>query len=276
MGDAQTGPAGDAECPDELPDFVERSTTQAGVALACNVVLGQEGSDIEQGLEAARRAIEGNAPFLREDARLVLVFFSDEDDCTAQLDLDRSEPNNCVRQQDALVGAADFGRYFARSARGFAGNPVSVVAIVGPRDDRAYESGVEPEASCEALSSARSGNRYIEMTETEGIARYGFFESICATSFLTTVERIIDEAVAIPDDEVCVSLPMTTDPQAVLVKADTSDAGEELSELGEYLALGSTDTCETGAVAVSTGAHDEETGHVIEVRFCTDVDPSAE
>lgn len=275
QGVPQTGATG-GDCPANLPSFVERSTPGAALALGCNVLLGQEGSEFEQGLEAARRAIEGGAGFLREDARLVIVFFSDEDDCTAQLELDRSDPNNCVWQQDALVNVEDFGRYFASSARRRSGNPVSVVSVVGPNDNRSYVAGETPEAACNGLSSALSGNRYIAIAETPGIDRYGFFESICSTSYVATVERIVDHAVSVEDDELCVSLPMSGTPRSVVVKDASGDVSAELSEFGEYLVIGQTDRCPNGAIAIAADAHDDASGHTVEVRFCTTEDPSAQ
>lgn len=275
QGRPQTGTSG-GECPASLPEFVDRSTPGGGLALSCNVLLGQEGSEFEQGLEAARRAIEGNAEFLRDDARLVVVFFSDEDDCTAQLELDRSDPNNCVWQQSSLIDVSDFGRYFARAARRLSGNPVSVVSIVGPNDNRSYGTGEAPEPACQGQTAALSGNRYITVAETPGIDRYGFFESICSASYVSTVGRIVDHAVAVEDDELCVSLPMSGAPRSVVLKDAGGQVTAELSEFGDYLVIGPTERCENGAVAISAEAHDETTGHTVEVRFCTTEDPGAQ
>ncbi len=267
------GPAGEGDCPATLPNFVDRETSSAEIALACNIVQGEQGSEFEQGFETARRAIEGNAEFLREDARLVLVFFSDEDDCTAQAGLDRSDPNNCVWQQGNLVSVDDFARYFATSARVLSGNPVSAVAIVGPQDNRSYSPGVAPEPSCTGGSAAISGNRYIRVTETGGIQRFGFFESICSTSYVPLMERVVEEAVSIADDELCMSLNMTSAPNSVVL-----NDGDlvELSEFGDYLVTGPTDRCPNGSVAISVDAHDAVTGHSGEVRFCTDENPEAQ
>ena len=269
-GTPAVGPAGQGDCPADLPLFVERTTTRPEVALACNVVQGEAGSEFEQGFETARRAIEGAAEFLRPTARLVIVFFSDEDDCTGQAGLDRSDANNCVWQPDQLVSADDFSRYFATSARVLSGNPVSVVAVVGPPDNRSYEPGVEPEPSCTAASAALSGNRYIRVTETGAIERYGFFESICSTSYVSVVERIVSEAVDVRDDELCMSRRMVSTPRAVVL---TDGETVELSEFGDYLVTGPTDRCPNGSVAISSEAHDATTGHKGEVRFCTDENP---
>ena len=53
---------------------------------ACMAELGADGCGFEQPLEAAARALENqveNAGFLRDDAFLMVVFLTDEDDCSA-------------------------------------------------------------------------------------------------------------------------------------------------------------------------------------------------
>jgi hypothetical protein len=273
QGTPVVGPAGQGDCPPELPLFVERTTSRPEIALACNLIQGEAGSEFEQGFETARRAIEGNAEFLRPNARLVLVFFSNEDDCTAQAELDRTDPNNCVWQQSNLVSVDDFARYFATSARSLSGNPVSVVALVGPRDNRSYAAGVDPEPACAAVTPALSGNRYIRVTETGAIQRYGFFESICSTSYVSVVERIVAEAVDVRDDELCMSRNMVSTPRSVVL---TDGEPTELSEFGDYLVTGPTERCPNGSVAISVDAHDGSSAHAGEVRFCTDENPEAE
>ena len=55
---------------------------------SCIARLGTQGCGFEQQLEAMRRALDGSVPendgFLREDARLAIVFVSDEDDCSVR------------------------------------------------------------------------------------------------------------------------------------------------------------------------------------------------
>ncbi len=56
-------------------------------AVSCMLQVGDFGCPFEQPLEAMRRALDGarpeNAGFLRDDALLVVVFLTDEDDCSA-------------------------------------------------------------------------------------------------------------------------------------------------------------------------------------------------
>ena len=57
-------------------------------SFSCIARLGTQGCGFEQQLEAMRRALDGSVPenegFLREDARLAIVFVSDEDDCSVR------------------------------------------------------------------------------------------------------------------------------------------------------------------------------------------------
>ncbi|MCB9532200.1 MAG: hypothetical protein H6700_10575 [Myxococcales bacterium] len=274
QGHTLTGGVGSDECGGTRPTFVDRSTADGGRVAGCNVLLGEAGSEFEQGLEAARRAIEGGADFMRDDARLLIVFFSSEDDCTAQASLDRSDPNNCVWQPSSLFSVSDFAHFFASSARrGVAGNPVSVVSIVGPPDNRSYVAGDLPDPSCEGRAPALSGTRYVTLADSYPLDRYGFFESICATSFVPTMVRIAEQAATVTDDELCVLLPMAREPEAVVLKKD-GNAVRDLSIFGEYLALGATDACANGALSISSDAHGAD-GNTVEVRFCTTQDPSS-
>lgn len=75
---------------DVAADGGGRTTNFAGTleeAFSCLVPLGTEGCGLEQPLAAAKRAVSGTVPenvgFLRPEALLVVVFISDEDDCSA-------------------------------------------------------------------------------------------------------------------------------------------------------------------------------------------------
>ena len=63
---------------------------ELGDAFSCIAQLGTQGCGFEQPLEAVKRALDGSQPgnngFLREDAYLLLVFITDEDDCSAHDD----------------------------------------------------------------------------------------------------------------------------------------------------------------------------------------------
>lgn len=75
---------------DEADGAGGRTTNYTGSfvdAFACAATLGTLGCGFEQPLEAMRRALDGRYPehagFLRNDALLLIVFLTDEDDCSA-------------------------------------------------------------------------------------------------------------------------------------------------------------------------------------------------
>ena len=87
-----TGPT-DRYIVDEAGEDGQRVTNYEGTldqAFACIARLGTDGCGLEQQLEAMRRALDdsvpGNQGFLRPDARLAVVFVTDEDDCSARGD----------------------------------------------------------------------------------------------------------------------------------------------------------------------------------------------
>lgn len=93
-------------------------------AFACIARLGTTGCGLEQQLDAMRRALDGsvaeNQGFLREDARLVVVFVTDEDDCSVKagaeefLDLGRADigkrsDHRCFTHGVVCDGSAPLG-----------------------------------------------------------------------------------------------------------------------------------------------------------------------
>jgi hypothetical protein len=66
--------------------------------LACIALLPPTGGEIEQPLEAMKRALDDSNPendgFLRDDAFLMVVFVGDEDDCSGGNDFDLDEPED--------------------------------------------------------------------------------------------------------------------------------------------------------------------------------------
>lgn len=93
-------------------------------AFACVARLGTQGCGLEQQLEAMRRALDGsvaeNRGFLRPDARLAIVFVTDEDDCSVRsgaeefLDLARADiggrsDHRCFTHGVVCDGSAPLG-----------------------------------------------------------------------------------------------------------------------------------------------------------------------
>jgi hypothetical protein len=127
----------------------------------------------EQGLDGAYKALsdpllhslddprtpqsgDGNGSFLRPEARLALIFVSDEEDFSTQ--------------------PVSFYETYFKSLKDQDASKLSVSAIVGPKDL----------SSCSTASS--SGNRYIQLAEATG----GVVESICTPNWASSLEKLSD------------------------------------------------------------------------------------
>ncbi len=132
----------------------------------------------EKGLWAAKTALypardggeaDGwNAGFLRKEAKLAVIFVSDEDDCSDEGNPLEGDQVACYTNADELRPVFEYiGDFLAVKSRD---EDVVVSAIVGPE-------GVDNDSECGANSAA--GKRYLEVTrETGGVAG-----SICESNF---------------------------------------------------------------------------------------------
>lgn len=120
------------------------------------VDVGTDGSRDEQGLEAARLALlpDVNPELRRDEARLNVVIFSDEDDHSPD------KVANYTSHMNTLAGEAGFALH----------------AIVGD----------VPAGCANGLSAADAGARYIEAAEESG----GYIDSICAEDYSEMLTRI--------------------------------------------------------------------------------------
>lgn len=160
---------------DYVNGFVERATS-----------LGIEGADKEKGLEAAAHALSpsmnfggANDGFLRSTAQLLIVFVSDEEDCSDRGALGTQDADQCYLQDDKLVPVEDFVQEF----RGLKAKKdmVQVGAIVGV-----------PKASA-ACDDAYPGSRYIKTAKHTG----GLFSDICLADWSNTLSDLGLEATGI-------------------------------------------------------------------------------
>ncbi len=170
-GGAQGGEAGRLFPADTgAPRIITPQTPNAAQVFANNVKVGICHWD-ERGLDAAYRALspplvngaddpstslpnDGNLGFLRQDARLAVVFVSDEEDFSPQ--------------------TAEYYETFLRAVKGNDPTQLVVSAIVGPSDL----------STCATASS--SGTRYISLAEHTG----GLVESICTGDWAASLQNI--------------------------------------------------------------------------------------
>jgi hypothetical protein len=150
------------------PLFLTHETPDYESLFAERAVIGTGGSDFEKGLEAAAYAlspaigIEVNVGFSRPEARLLIVFVSDEEDCSdaGALGTDFSDDGEiCYSGQGDLVPVPEFVEEF----RNLREDPrdVIVTSIVGLPGERCdTDNDGEPDAL--------PGARYAEVARLTG------------------------------------------------------------------------------------------------------------
>lgn len=138
------------------------------------VHVGTTGSDKEKGLEAAAYALSptmttgANAGFLREDAFLMIVFVSDENDCSDEGALEGMNAEACYQNTDMLVPVTDY----VYDYRELKDDPekVQIGTIVGPE-------------ATEGCEDAVPGFRYHSLAQYMG----GVVGDICETNYDTVM-----------------------------------------------------------------------------------------
>ena len=275
------GGGGVAGCGDQ-PALVTSDTPDPGAAVACNVQLGANGSDIEQGLEATRQALRTDAAgpnpdFIRRHSRVVVIVVSDEDDCSAEAGLDRTQPNNCVWQQGELKPLEEYiGLLRSNAPRledgepvALAGQALSFVAISGPAGTAPVSAPNAPEPACSGLTDAFSGNRY--QTVVDGLGANGFMYNVCAPDYSDILMDVFDHAVVAEEDQLCLAAASVGSPRDVELVDRLGEAATPTVELGadtDYLYVGPTSACENGVVSIAADAHRDEDTHITQVWFC--------
>ena len=139
--------------------------------------LGIGGSDKEKGLEAATYALSpamtfggGNDGFVRPSAQMLVVFVSDEEDCSDRGALGDQPAEECYKQDEKLVPVTDFIQEF-RDLKP-SKDMIQVGAIVGVQN-----------AACD---DAFPGSRYIQTAKNTG----GLVEDICLNDWSDTLTEL--------------------------------------------------------------------------------------
>ncbi len=152
------------------PRVITRATPNAASVFANNTQVGVCHWN-EQGLDGAYRALsspllhsvddprtpvpsDGNGGFLRQDARLAIIFVTDEEDFSTQ--------------------PVSFYETYFRALKDNDPSKLSISAIAGPQDL----------STCSTASS--SGNRYIQLARATG----GVVESICTPNWAESLKKL--------------------------------------------------------------------------------------
>lgn len=152
-----------------MPKFVTPLTPNLATTLQAKVTVGQNGSDLERGLESVRTLLEpaslasGAKDFFRQDALLVIIFLTNEDDYSA------GTVQSYVDFFDALKPPFKDNR---NNQPSWIANFIGVVSI---------------DSNCNTTADFKeAGLRYMGLVEASG----GLNESICRTSLDQAVSNI--------------------------------------------------------------------------------------
>ena len=226
---------GSIDCPDALPEFLTGDNIDL---FPCIATVGvQDGRCLwyEQPLNAGYMALDPGGEqaeqakrFLREDAYLVIIFVTDEEDCSVATPNAISSEN---RARCSLAGTTDEGgplvpvAHFVNRFRGLKDDPgrVIVAAIAGDStatgpqqevDRQAYRESKESPATCHLETTICNGptgvadfsSRLVELTASFG--PNGTFTNICdGDGIELALGRIADNIVSIVN-KVCLPRPM--------------------------------------------------------------------
>ena len=167
----------------------------------CIATVGTEGDNFEKGLMAAKVALSDellvthNAGFFREEAYLVIVFLSDENDCSDNYELSRDNGNECEWKRDELVPVQEYADFF----KSLKDDPekVIVAAIVAPDNEIRFDAPdqVQPSCNSDGQGEGYSGYRYEELVEMFG--ENGVLASICSAEFTDALEAIGNKMTAL-------------------------------------------------------------------------------
>jgi hypothetical protein len=161
------------------------------------VLIGVAGSDHEKGLQAAADALEANPEFLRTGANLVVLFVTDEEDCSDDGRLDGHPAIDCYNERQELTPVPDLVERITRTKR--EGEKVRLGGILGPLD-----------GSC---ADAYAGARYIRAIGQLG----GPLARICDADWTPTLRQLGAVATGMMDRFV---LSYPADPDTLQVFVD--------------------------------------------------------
>lgn len=176
----------------------------------CNASVGTQGRGVGAGLEAARLALDlnlrqtYNAPFLRDDAFLLLFFLSDKNDCSwPSGQADAREDADCEWYADQLVPVQEYVDFFTQLKQGDA-SKVVVGGIVAPDMGVRFAPSQPVAPSCVSERGAGyAGYRYEQFFEAFPSHT---ISDLCQPSFEEALLRLLPfESLGEISNEVCLS-----------------------------------------------------------------------
>lgn len=258
------GPEG---CDDNTSPVADSSDDNWLNNLACNLQQGEDGDRRRQPMEMVRQSLDddGFGQFRRDDARLVMVMVTNQDDCSGDgFDDDPNTPihNLCSWQADQLTDVEQWADDLRDTTVVQEG--ISLVAISGPAGDIAYEEGEDVRRVCSSsLSNAYPAARLRDATREFG--DQGRFASICVYDFVDHLYELATREVLRDEVTLCASEPMAHEPLQV-IGVDDGGGSDDIPFGPGFEFAGATDGCDNGAIRLrGEGARGIEQ---VEMTYC--------
>lgn len=264
-------------CPAQMPAFLEGDNLDLFECLATVGVNQLKCFKYEQGLNAALDALDVTGPnpdqakaFLRDDAYLVIIFVSDEDDCSVPSGKGLHEDfyDNCATlgDTDQPDGKLEPVTHFINRFKSFKSDPTKVIvaAIAGDStsgdasdqvaDRELYMESKGHKKDCyhqtyichSSVGKADWGSRYLELAE--GFGLNGIFTNICDEEGIGPALAQIAETIIRVVNKICLPKPVLAADSLVVVKY-YSDGTQRLLVEGDdadYKVVPGGDECKIG------------------------------
>jgi hypothetical protein len=247
------------ECPAKMPPFLEGADLAYFGCLATVGVNQLKCFKYEQGLNSALYALDKTrankaqaAAFLRDDAYLVILFVSDEDDCSVPAGKAIHEDfyDNCATlgDTDQEGGKLEPVAHFINRYKSLKTDPTKVIVaaiagdstasdveqVVSDRVDYMESKGSKKDCYhqtyiCDSQTGkADWGSRYLELTEGFGIN--GIFTNICSDQGIGPALSQIADTIIRVINKICLPKPVLSTESLVVVKQKTDGSQQIMVE----------------------------------------------
>lgn len=258
--DATTGPrlappgTSAMGCEENTTQVARSSQSNFSRLIACNIIQGHDGDAYQQSLSMIDGLIFGASVeelgFFREDARLLVIVLSNEDDCSHEGSISGDGPPRqvCADNADKLSDVADLaGRLgtLTQTPQGFA-----IAVIAGPPSSGESDE-LRPVCSS-TLGAAYASPRLYAAARLLG--ERGHFVSTCVEDFITILGDLTDRFAIAREVSLCPAKKLEQAPLSVTgVDADDASTAIRLGSSG-FQFLGPTTSCPNGEFGFNAAA----------------------